>query len=115
MPTAPNRCDLPVAVDCARICKETIMMLYVINAVAALFVLVGYHVAFRQRLVRAWGARLRSPGERSNAASRPQGASQDPEGIASVFRMAGVMIMAFSFTAGAFANLIAYYTAAGRV
>jgi hypothetical protein len=88
------------------------MTLYVINTAAALFILVGFHVAFRQKLVRAWGANLRHPDGRSNTAGHAQAASEDPEGIASVLRIAGVMIMAFSFTAGAFANLTAYYTAA---
>jgi len=91
------------------------MTLYLIDAVAALFLLAGFHLAFRQERVRAWGARLQQARGRSQAASHNQVASEDPEGVAAVFRMAGVMIMAFSFTLGAFANLIAYYTAASRV
>jgi len=90
------------------------MTLYLIDAVAALFLLAGFHLAFRQKLVRAWGARLRRSDRRAAAACLSQGATEDPDGVASVFRMAGVMIMAFSFTLCAFANLIAYYTAAGR-
>jgi hypothetical protein len=95
--------------------EEKAMTLYVIDAVAALFLLAGFHLAFRQRLVWAWGARLRQAGGLSTASGHTQSPSEDPEGVASVFRMAGVMIMAFSFTLGAFANLIAYYTAASRV
>jgi hypothetical protein len=91
------------------------MTLYVIDAVAALFILAGFHVAFRQRLVRAWGRRLRHPERRFHAPDDIETTSDDPDGIASVFRVAGVMIMAFSFTLGAFANLIAYYTSTGRV
>lgn len=68
------------------------MTLLVINAMAALFVVVGFHVAFRQRLVRAWAARLRHPDGRSNAARHAQTAPEDPEGIASVYRIAGVMV-----------------------
>lgn len=83
------------------------MTLYMINAVAAVFVLLGFHVAFRQQLVLAWVARLRQ------SDSRAQAAPENREEIASVFRIAGVMIMAFSFTIGAFANLIAYYTSVG--
>lgn len=85
------------------------MTLYVTNAVAAMLVLVGFHVAFRQRLVLAWVARLRQSNGSANAAATVQAAPR--EDIASVLRIAGVMIMAFSFTIGAFVNLIAYYTA----
>jgi hypothetical protein len=105
----------PIALGMAPNREEKVMTLYLIDAVAALFLLAGFHLAFRQKRVRAWGARLRQAGGRSDAASHTQVASEDPEGVAAVFRMAGVMIMAFSFTLGAFANLIAYYTAASRV
>lgn len=85
------------------------MAIYVIDAVAAIFVLIGYHVAFRQKLMLAWVASVRRSKEASST-SHAQAAPEDPEGVASVFRIAGVMIMAFSFTIGTFANLIAYYT-----
>jgi len=88
-----------------------VMTLFVINVVAAMFVLLGFHVAFRQRLVLAWVARLRRSDGTSSAATHAQVAPGDREEIASVFRIAGVMIMAFSFTIAAFTNLIAYYTA----
>jgi hypothetical protein len=106
---------VPFALGMVLNCEEKVMMLYVIDTLAALFVLAGFHLAFRQKRVRAWAVRLRQAGGLSNAVSHAQGASEDPEGVASVFRMAGVMIMAFSFTLAAFANLIAYYTAATRI
>ena len=86
------------------------MALYVINVVAAMFVLLGFHVAFRQRLMLAWVARLRRSDGPPSSAANAEVDSEDREEIASVFRIAGVMIMAFSFTLGTFANLIAYYT-----
>ena len=88
------------------------MTLYVIDAVAGLFVLIGFHVAFRQKLVRAWSSRLRSPHGQLGDGGRLVTATGDPEGVASVLRIVGVMIMAFSFTAGAFANLMVYYASA---
>lgn len=85
-------------------------MLYAIDIVATFFFLVGFHVAFRQRLLRTWSGRFRHPHEGPAVAT---GASvEDPEGVASVFRIVGVMIMAFSFTGAAFANLITYYSSA---
>lgn len=89
------------------------MTLYVINVVAAMFVLFGFHVAFRQRLMLAWVARLRRSDGTSSTTTHAQVAPGDREEIASVFRIAGVMIMAFSFTIAAFTNLIAYYTSVG--
>jgi hypothetical protein len=85
------------------------MTLYVIDAVAALFVLIGYHIAFRQKLVRAWTSRLRSPEAQPGEGGGLLAATGDLEGVASVFRIVGIMIMAFSFTVGAFANLMSYY------
>lgn len=86
------------------------MILYLIDAVAVMLVLLGFHVAFRQSLVRDLVGRLRRPAGQARTGVQPQAATEDYEGIASVFRIAGVMIMAFSFTAAAFANLIAYYS-----
>ena len=88
------------------------MLLYLINILAAVFILIGFHVAFRQRLVRAWGARLRQSVSQSDSARPTETTLDDNQEIASVLRIAGVMVMAFSFTGAAFANLIAYYTAA---
>ena len=88
------------------------MVLYFIDAAAAFFVLIGFHVAFRQRLIRAWGARLRALRGQGGEAARTVAPTADPEGVASVLRIVGVMIMAFSFTGGAFANLISYYASA---
>lgn len=89
------------------------MNLYLVNAVAAFFALAGFHLAFRQKLVRTWGARLRNRSSPAERRGQAQAASLDGQEIASVLRMAGIMTMAFSFTAAAFANLMAYYTSSG--
>jgi hypothetical protein len=73
---------------------------------AALFVVIGFHVAFRQRQVRALSARL---AHRERGAGGAGAMAEDDEGMASVRRMIGVMIMAFSFVSAAFADLITYY------
>ena len=86
-------------------------VLVVIDVVAAVLVIAGFHIGFRQTLLRSMWARLREP--HSDAPSGFVGAASDPEGVASVLRIAGVMIMAFSFTAATFANLIVYYGASG--
>lgn len=86
------------------------MSLYIINTLVAFFVLVGFHLAFRQETVRALIARVR-PSDRSLTQRVVNVENSPSEGVASVLRIGGVMIMAFSFTAGAFANLIAYYSA----
>lgn len=83
-----------------------------IDAVAALCVLIGFHVAFRQKLVRAWSSGLRSPESQPGQGGSLLDATGDAEGVASVLRIVGVMIMAFSFTAGAFANLMVHYASA---
>ena len=86
--------------------------LLLIDAAALLFFLFGFHLAFRRKAARRWLAAIRG---RTPAASPPDAhASARPHSddeAAPVFLMVGVMIMAFSFTAAAFANLIAYYTA----
>jgi hypothetical protein len=86
-------------------------VLYLIDVLAALFALIGFQLAFRQQRVRGWAARLRPPPEAAEA--EPGALTEDPEGVAAVFRMVGVMVMAFSITAAAFANLIAHYASAG--
>lgn len=87
-------------------------VLLFIDAAALVFVSIGFHLAFRQKAVRRW---LRPVPVRIPAASKPtrDGSAAQDEGdeFAPVLRMLGIMIMAFSFTIGAFANLIAYYTA----
>ena len=87
------------------------MVLYVIDALAVLFIVIGFHLAFRQRLVRTWFSRLRP--QHTEADIEGGAGLEDPHGVASVMRMAGVMIMAFSFTGATFANLIAYFSAHG--
>ena len=86
-------------------------VLLVIDVVAAVLVIAGFHTGFRQKFLRSLWARLHQP---SASVSTGFGSPvRDPEGVASVFRIAGVMIMAFSFTAATFANLIAYYSGGG--
>lgn len=78
----------------------------VISAVSFAFIVIGFHIAFRQKAIRRWLA---------SARGIPLGLNSEPHDgdgeFAPALRIAGVMIMVFSFTAGAFANLIAYYTA----
>jgi hypothetical protein len=86
--------------------------LVLVDAAALLFFLIGFHVAFRRDTARRWLAAIqaRTPvAGASDARNRPRQHGDDE--AASVFLMVGVMIMAFSFTAAAFANLLAYYTA----
>ena len=85
--------------------------LYVIDAVALLFFLTGFHIAFRQRLVRSWVSRLRNSAGQPTPAGAKAERGEGHDEMASVLRIAGVMIMAFSLTICIFANLIAYYTA----
>ena len=82
-------------------------MLYFIDSLAALFVLAGFQLAFRQKRLEMWRRRLWYP-HGSPAMRTP---AEDPEGVASVLRIVGVMVMAFSFTGAVFANLIAHYSA----
>lgn len=75
-----------------------------IDILAAVFVLLGFQLAFRQKAIRAWVA--------SRTGQPDAGAKGEPvdrNGVDSVLRMIGIMIMAFSVTGCAFANLIAYY------
>jgi hypothetical protein len=86
-------------------------MLYVVDCLAAVFFLVGFHLAFRQRALRAWLGRLLPAARRTTVENAAP--SGDEEGVASVLRMIGVMVMAFSLTSAAFGNLIAHYAATG--
>lgn len=86
------------------------MVLYLIDGLAALFLAIGCCLAFRPNAVRAWAERLRPSHE---SPVEPGVAARDPEGVAAVLRMVGIMLIAFSFTGAAFANMIAYYTRAG--
>lgn len=86
--------------------------LLLIDAAASLAFLAGFHLAFRRKAVRRWLAAIqaRSSVEHRSCEQGPALRSGDDE-AAPVFLMLGVMIMAFAFTAAAFANLIAYYSA----
>lgn len=86
--------------------------LLLIDVAALLFFLIGFHVAFRRDTARRWLAAIqaRTPAASRSGEHNPARGQGDDE-AAPVFLMVGVMIMAFSFTAAAFANLIAYYTA----
>lgn len=77
--------------------------LLLIDALAALFALIGFHLAFRQKVIRQWVA-----ARRGQQPARG-GAAANNDGMDSVLRMVGVMVMAFSITGCAFANLIAHY------
>lgn len=83
--------------------------MYLLDVVAGLLIVLGCLVAFRPGLITPH--RKRAP---ITVKGADQELTEDPEGIASVFRMIGVMIMAFSFTVAMFANLIVYFGAASR-
>ena len=77
-----------------------------IDILAALFVILGFQLAFRQKAIRTWAA------SRSGRRDAPPKTERDgPHDLDSVWRMVGVMIMAFSITACVFANLLSYYAA----
>lgn len=77
--------------------------LIAIDVFAAILVATGFNVAFRQKAVRAMlGRPHQAPAARA-----------EPDQLASVFRIVGVMLMAFAATLCAFANLIAYYSRTG--
>jgi len=69
----------------------------VIDFIAAIFVLFGGLVAFRPKLLLHLGARTLH--------RRTSGTVLTPD-QESVFRMIGIMVMAFSFTLGAYSTLI---------
>lgn len=79
----------------------------VTDVLAAVAIVVGFLLAFRPSLVR------RLLAHRGVKDAPPPG--EGPDGLASVLRIAGVMLMAFSFTLAAFAHLIAFYTAQSRL
>jgi hypothetical protein len=82
--------------------------LVIIDVLAAAFVLIGFQLAFGRRAVTRL-AKARTPeGRKTGGAGGPDGETS-PEDVASVLRMVGVMIMAFSITGCVFANLIARY------
>ncbi len=85
----------------------------VIDLFAALMIIVGFHVGFRQDVARALWTRFRARTDDLAQGEPSGGPSSEVDPLRSVFRMAGVMIMAFSVTSAAFANLIAHYAAAG--
>jgi hypothetical protein len=81
--------------------------LLIVDVLAAVFVLIGFQLAFGRRA----GARLakaRTSDARQPGAGGPDGETS-AEDLASVLRMVGVMIMAFSITGCVFANMIARY------
>ena len=82
--------------------------LIVVDIFAVVLTVVGFHIAFRQRFVRGL------VGQREKDLRSDPGADDEdaPDPLASVLRIAGVMLMAFGVTIGAFANLIAHFSAA---
>ncbi len=78
-------------------------MIVAIDVFAAVVVLIGFHLAFRQKVVREMLGRPADNGVE---------AAGNPDDLASVFRIVGVMLMAFAVTICIFANLIVHYSAA---
>lgn len=89
------------------------MGLIVFDLFAGLMIIVGFHVGFRQDVARGLWTRFRPRTDDLVQREPSGGPSSEVDPLRSVFRMAGVMIMAFSVTSAAFANLIAHYAAAG--
>ena len=77
-----------------------------VDIFAAIIVLIGFNVAFRHKAV------LNMFGQSPGDSARETG---EPDQLASVFRIAGVMLMAFGVTICAFANLIAHYSGAAAI
>ncbi|WP_421932405.1 hypothetical protein [Phenylobacterium sp.] len=78
-----------------------------VDILAGILVILGFHIGFRKsflRSLRTWRLRPTSP---------EVATASEFEELASVFRIVGVMLMAFSFTGACFANLIVYYSAGG--
>lgn len=88
------------------------MGLVPVDVFAALMAVVGFHIAFRQDVVRRLWNRLRARSGDSGAGKLSPDPTSGVDPMRSVFRMAGVMIMAFSVVSAAFANLIAHYASA---
>ena len=82
------------------------MALIGVDIFAAIIVLIGFNVAFRHKAVL--GMFGQSPGDSALG-------KDEPDQLASVFRIAGVMLMAFGITICAFANLIAHYSTGGAL
>jgi hypothetical protein len=80
-----------------------------VDALAILLSAVGFHMAFRQRLVRRWADawRARGGGERSPAAPKPDG--EDPVHYALI--IFGMMLLAFGMILFAFTTAFAVMTA----
>ncbi len=80
--------------------------LFFVDAVAVIFGLLGLLLAFRRRAIGRWvAARKGQPVDQGTEDA------SDRDGIDAVFRMIGTMILAFSITGCAFANLFSYYAA----
>jgi hypothetical protein len=80
-----------------------------VDAVAILLALVGFHMAFRQRLVRRWARawRERSGTARPPRAAKPEG--EDPVHYALI--IFGMMILAFGIILFAFTTFYSVLTA----
>ncbi|HEX6866896.1 MAG TPA: hypothetical protein VF122_06665 [Caulobacteraceae bacterium] len=79
--------------------------LIAIDIFAVALTAAGFYIAFRQQLMR--GVVRQRAGD---SWSRPRDEDEGVDPLASVFRIAGVMLMAFGVTIGVFANLIVYFS-----
>lgn len=69
-----------------------------VDALGFVLVVIGFHMAFRQPLVRRWLGRSARPASHS-----PAGEGADP--LTYVLRIAGVMIMVFGIAIGGMLTL----------
>jgi hypothetical protein len=84
--------------------RGLVTALAAIDVIAGILALVGFHIAFRQQVVRRLLGR--------SSQNLPEVTKDEPDELASVFRIFGIMLMAFAITVGVFANLIAHYSGA---
>lgn len=82
------------------------MELIGVDVFAVVLTFIGFNLAFRPKAVRSRFGQQK--------ARRDELAGEEDQ-MASVFRIAGVMLMAFGITICAFANLIAYYSRVGTL
>ena len=79
-----------------------------VDAVAILFALVGFHMAFRQRLVRRWARAWRDRGGEARPAKPAKPGGEDPVHYALI--IFGMMLLAFGTILFAFTTFYAVLT-----